>query len=477
MKVSEKYNLERKQASLDFVDIDIVNDLKLFVDPRALRLLETDWSNWCVSLVQSFFQEIINCIRKGKNDRAKSLLCVLREPNETHLGLSKGKSDGKALGPQSSVVVHDALLNSDAIKTGLIENLEDTILLIPGISSDIISDITTNIIRVALIKYTQYICAYYEIPVEQDVDSGPLWNPENKEWYSEYTNLPVVESGKLIFVPKVIVRKVLDYNDDEYYSQYIMKYLQEREISLNTQLVKLLKNGKPRVYKKDLKLKYGSGKNMIAQFTLQHPEILDRYRTIKKNRIKPPLEHGEITYVENEEETNWNELMGNVKQLKPGKENATKYEKAIEKLLSALFYPSLSSPELQRKINEGRKRVDLVYNNIATYGFFAWLGSHYNAPYIFLECKNYSSDPENPELDQLSGRFSRERGDFGLLICRRIDNRDLLRKRCIDTANAGRGFIIALDDSDLESLVNDRIINVYREKYIILQKMFDEIVL
>ena len=60
--------------------------------------------------------------------------------------------------------VWEALSRSEAVTTGLIEDLEDTILFVPGIGFDIISDIATNIIRVQLIEFTQDVCGYYNIP-------------------------------------------------------------------------------------------------------------------------------------------------------------------------------------------------------------------------------------------------------------------------------------------------------------------------
>jgi hypothetical protein len=73
---------------------------------------------------------------------------------------------------------------------------------------------------------------------------------------------------------------------------------------------------------------------------------------------------------------------------------------------------------------------------------------------IFIECKNYSSDLANPELDQIAGRFSPRRGQVGLLICRGIDDKERMAARCRDTANDGRGYILALDDDDLRELLD-----------------------
>ena len=171
MRVSEYYGLQRTQPTLDFVDVDIEGDANVFIDPRALRLLPSEWGNECVFLIQSFFKTVLKAIQDGDQERGRSLLRALREPNETHLGLSRGRARGRAIGYYSSGTIWDALSQSEAAKSGLLEELEDTILMIEGISSDIISDIATNIIRRPLIRYTQETAKYYSIPLVPDVDS------------------------------------------------------------------------------------------------------------------------------------------------------------------------------------------------------------------------------------------------------------------------------------------------------------------
>lgn len=116
----------------------------------------------------------------------------------------------------------------------------------------------------------------------------------------------------------------------------------------------------------------------------------------------------------------------------------------------------LSNPSRQVKIHDGRKRIDITYTNTAETGFFRWLSKHKPSMYILVECKNYAGDPKNPELDQLSGRFSPSRGRVGLLVCQRLEDKELFIQRCRDTANDDRGFVIPLDDLDLARLVSDR---------------------
>ncbi len=452
MKVSELYDLGVTQSSLDFVDINVVNDVKVFIDPSAIQYLNSDWGNECVSLIQNFFQEVLNKIRDNKIDDAKNLLFLLHEPNETHLGVSRGKAKGKALGKILATEVLNSLKTSQAVTSGLLEDLEDTILLIEGVGPDIISDITTNIIRKPLIRYTQEACAKYGIDTEE-FSSGPIWNPSLKRWETNLVKLPGFEHKKLLFTPKIIVRKRIDYNPGEYYQHYLLERLQEVEISANSALVKLLKDGTKYVTKKSLKEKYGIGKSVVVGLARYYPETLEEYRQAKKENRSEPLSLEELSDSTNSPEPDWDKLLQAVLENQPGTPDAKKYEIAVENLLTAVFYPSLSYPKAQHRLNEGRKIVDIEYTNLLSgEGFFTWFGKHYPAPHVYVECKNYTSDIGNPELDQLGMRFSPSRGKLGILVCRKFDDKDRFIQSCRDTALNQIGYILVLDDSDLQEL-------------------------
>lgn len=476
MRVSTYFKLQRNQPTLDFVDVDISNDARFFIDPRALRLLPSAWGAECVSLVQDFFQHVLKLISSGDDHRARELLGRLREPNETHLGLSRDRARGRGLGAESARDVWEALSASEAVKSGLLEDLEDTILMVEGIGPDIVSDITTNLIREPFIRYTADACTFYEIPMGE-VDSGPLWDPAEKNWYSEFVRLPVAENRKLLLVPKVIVRRRMDYDQDEYYRDYILEFLTEEEIKSGSSLVQLLKNGRTRVTKKDLIAKYGSGKKTIIRETRRVPEILEQYRQDKRDQIQHPLTHDDLSHDTNTAPPNWNDLLHAVRNVAPGNEGASDYHRAVEALLAALFYPSLCNPQREVEIHGGRKRIDITFTNAATHGFFHWLGQHYPAPHVFVECKNYSREIANPELDQMAGRFSPSRGQFGLIVCRSFEEKGLFVLRCRDTARDHRGFIIALDDDDLGRLAEEANTADRRPTYGILKDRFDQLVL
>jgi len=477
MRVSEYYGLNRTQPTLDFVDVDVEGDASVFIDPRALRILPSTWGSECVSLIQNFFRSVLRAIQDKDQDLGHYLLRALREPNETHLGLSIGRARGRAIGYHSAGDVWEALSKSEAAKSGLLEELEDTVLMIEGIASDIISDITTNIIRKPLIQYTQDMANYYGIPLVPDVDSGLLWNASEARWYSDFVSLPVTKEGKLLLVPKIIVRRKMEYDVDEYYRYFLLEHLREAEFSANTALVQLLKNGSRRVTNKDLRKKYGSGKAMIVRETQNYPEVLEKYRGVKRNYHRPPLDHTDISESEGTPKPEWDELLRSVVEIPTGHEYFSQYEGAIESLLSALFYPSLTNPVVQLEIHGGRKRIDITYTNTAIIGFFFWLGMHYSAPHVFIECKNYGRELGNPELDQMAGRFSPSRGQFGIIVCRNFENKELFLKRCKDTATDNRGFIMPIDDNDLKELIDELKANPHETTFDFLRSRFETLVL
>lgn len=475
-RISKHFELGRDQTTLDFVDVPIGNDITVFLDPSRIRSMQTQWASECSSLLQHFFERLLEHIRTNDRNAGLYMLEGLHERNEFHLGFSSGRSQGSGIGRKFAEKFWKALSTSKAGQTGLLKDIEDACLFIDGVGPDRISDATCNILRGPLIRYTQDMCQYYNIPIQHGVDSGPIWNAQNDRWEEALIDLPTTPFGTLLLVPKIAVRHRLVYDAQNYYRHYLLPSMQIHEKSINSGLVRTLKDGTTKVTKKSLREKYGADKLALAQQSLKHPKILEQYRQ-EATRTSRPITHHQLAEIEKIDIPRFDRLLTDVTQLPVGKDAATAYENAIEALLSALFFPSLSAPTKQHELHQGRKRVDITYVNSSQTGFFSWLSSHYASAHIFVECKNYGKEIGNPEIDQLSGRFGPTRGQVGFLVCRSVENDPLLTQRCRDTSQDHRGFIIHLTDADLVALVRDYSSSNGGAEYPLLRTRFSQLVM
>ena len=453
MKISQKFNLNKNQAQLDFIDINIESDTPLFLDPFFLSLRNDNWSNEATRNIKSFFQHILNLIRENHIDDAKRLFAYLTEPNSTCLGLSRGNPQGRGVGKGDTDDIFENILNSKAIQTGLIQDLEDNVLFVYGFGKDKLSDMTTNIIREQLIDYTQQQCLLHNIEMNADVPSGFYWNRRSLRWEQTRTDMLVIESRKILLVPKGTVSYSDDYTPEKYYNHFVLNFMQNEHLQLNSALVKERTDGTRFVTKKSLKESYPMSKQFLADFSLRHPEVLEQFKqqtntnALTNFELDPNINLRELS----------NFLIEQLQNIPTGNNDATTYHRLISGILEFLFYPNLIYPTLENEIHDGRKRIDITFDNAAVDGIFFRLSNSMGLPcqFIMVECKNYSSDPANPELDQLSGRFSPNRGRVGLLLCRSFTNFNRFIDRCRDTYTDNRGLIIPLTDEDVILLLRN----------------------
>ncbi len=452
---SQYFSLNKVQAELDFIDIDSEKDLPLFIDPYALSIRNDDWSQKCNQYIVSFFQTAIDYIRAGKEREAKKLLDNLSEPNETCLGVSRKIPKGRGVSGKQALDLYQALAQSQAAKKGLLSELADCDLFVEGIGYDKISDITTNIIRELLIEYTQKQCGLYNIPLIGNVASGKFWNPQENKWAQSYAQLPIINDKKILLVPKSIVRFKLGIDGQSYYNNFVLNFLQQENLNANTSLVQVLKNGERKVFKKDLKEIYPYKKDWLAEFTSKNPSVLIKCKKFVKEQEMRGILDKHILSKDFNERAFAKSLTECLGKISIGSRAASQYHSFIIGALELIFWPSLIYPKKEHEIHDGRKRIDISYTNNALYGFFHRIHTAHDisSNLIMVECKNYNADVSNPELDQLSGRFSPNRGKFGFLLYRKTDNYEQLLKRCKDTAGDLRGVIIPLGDEQLTNLL------------------------
>lgn len=486
-RVSEYFSLGVQQGGLDFVDVDVVGDVPVYLDPTAIRVQSGDWVEACATSLYTFFDELLTAIRGGDVARIQMLIYPLSEPNETHLGVSQGRSRGRSLGSHKKAdELIAALRRSRAIKSGLIEDLEDTVLFVDGIGADILSDITTCVIRKQLIEYTVSQSNFHNIPL-QTQDSGMVWDSGTRSWSSDFIDLPRGPQDKLLLVPKAVVRMHPTYEKGEFYRGYLRPYFIDEEMSkgMASEFVMLVRKGKTnqrmKVVKGDLDESLGTTKSEIATNAERFPQAMRKYRDAKADEVQVPVSIESLAALTGTPTPSLRDLYDEILAVQPGKAGATAYHRAVAAFLTALFTSSLGNQRLELEIHNGMKRIDITYDNVAGDGLFRWLGLNYRAASIVVECKNYTKEPNNPELDQIAMRFSPQRGQIGLMVCRTLQDKQRFLDRCRTAAVDGHGYVIALDDADLEKLLIDFedaefTADDERRSYPLLRARFDQLI-
>jgi len=170
-------------------------------------------------------------------------------------------------------------------------------------------------------------------------------------------------------------------------------------------------------------------------------------------------------------------------RVKPGGgKKASRYHQIIFNILSDIFYPQLKNPKKEEKINQGRKRIDITFDNKAEEGFFKELRDRYkiHCPIIFIECKNYTKALETPEYDQIDGRLNKRRGMFGIIVCRNIEDQDDVLQHCRDLVRENPGaekYVIVLVDEDIKYMIKRKLDNDSESIDDLLHKKLRELIM
>jgi hypothetical protein len=261
--VTDYFKLGLKSKDVSFVNVNVFEDNRVFIDPSVIRIEAKNGDKWATladnELIR-FFNFILACLHDPKkHDDGKSALMEFHEPPETRLGMSAKGFHGSGAGPEIGEAIWDSLLSNPlcTVRVALLKRIEDIALFVGNVANDRISDLTSRIIIEVLIEYTHdQMKKHPKLGIQTTNHPIQVWDSKNHAWDTSTYNLPTVKKtgepdSPLILVPKRLVHIGLRMTPEGFWSHGPITAVQEDE----TRTVRLpdgkLKDIKPD--KKDLK--------------------------------------------------------------------------------------------------------------------------------------------------------------------------------------------------------------------------------
>lgn len=196
------------------LDISVVSDLPLFVDPFLLFNSENE-------TYQEIHEEILRYLRflreeaagNGLDPALINYLYCFEEVKQNWFGFTLLGNGGHGLGTEFAHALHDALgsIVADFGKETITEgsHLEKLCLIKPGVGKDSISDFTTNLIKGYLCDYSETFGREHladDRCDEFNVDRA-YFNYETKTWAAKAFWLPRLEDDYVLLTPMDILRR------------------------------------------------------------------------------------------------------------------------------------------------------------------------------------------------------------------------------------------------------------------------------
>lgn len=299
-KFSEYCGLQEPTSGFEFFDLDIYGDTELFIDPYYLSQINDN--KYIVDInriLKVFMYDLLQLVRKGQRLEAYDLCPRFSETKGTGIGFAKGKISGSGAGKTLSTHLVDVMFDSKAITSSTVKHLEECSVVCEGIGKDRVSDIVLSVGQLHFIRFTQAQCQIHSIPMTTTKDKITYFCPLDKEWKSDYFDLPHVarkgfrEEQYIILIPKSLLSNKVIYDYRYFIRHVLVPYFKKDAIKRNLNCVKTRRDGSKFVRSDDL-LSYpeysATRKLDINEFVELHPESFEQFKRVyaayRYNKLK-----------------------------------------------------------------------------------------------------------------------------------------------------------------------------------------------
>lgn len=277
-KFTQLFSIENNgHVDLDFVDIILSTDIRLFIDPTLIEKSNDVHSKNAYFVMDDYFKELFNALKIHDIEKQRYLFLHAHEKNETHMGYCRKVQHGKGKTPNGlseslscleSLVVHGVDL----------KKASEIPIFTKRFAEDCMSDLLTNLLSRELYSFTMKQAEKYNLPLSAENFGYNFWNPNTHQWdYFEGPQLINPDDGKPIFlVPKNWVRNCYYVNVNEFIRNIILTKMQNDDVSYSAD-GKIIKRPK-KEYRQTIRRQHNNSFDVCHSMTIRNPELLDQHR-------------------------------------------------------------------------------------------------------------------------------------------------------------------------------------------------------
>lgn len=444
MKLTEAFKLPFTQSEVDFVVPNITVDLNVAIDPFLLFKSRDPYLQNLHGQLVSIFNQGIQAFREGRREDLDRLI-DFPEVDEIGFGYSLGAIRGRGLGNELNHLLAETLVASPALQERGVRHVEEMQLVSIGVGEDRVSDIAGNVLKLALIQYTQEQAAIWDIPIEPGVPVEHYFDFEAWDWADGYFDLPRnPHSGlPILLVPRRIVRLLPFINYSDYARTDYRAHLKAR---------KRRESADARLTREDIL------KNTVVGVTRHELNVLDGYidRKERERDLAEPMLRDEPT--PNVLETVGGKLIARLQTLPTGTQTASEYQRLVYEIINYLFEPDLTVGKMESATHHGTERRDIIYINEASTRFLEFVRNQYKSYLLLFELKNV----KHFDLDyiyQTAAYLGTSLGMLGFVVTRTHPGENILLKTYSvfnKTIGDLKKVILILTDEDLTKMIGDK---------------------
>lgn len=239
---SSAYSLGiHSHKSIEFADIRIGTDNRLFIDPSRVRLaaLAGDpWAQKAVALLDTLFDVLFNAARNRDWLTLRRLIeKTCGEINETHLGLSHAQPNGNGASFSLIFPALHQIVEQGLFDQGCVIGIEDVPIWTKGIDADRLSDWVTNIIWPVLEEFT--ISQYHQYGLSQEHAAEVVWrawDPYCMTWVNHPTFPLLCDDQRILLCPKRFLCTKLLFGTADFLRTEVLEYRQRCHLDARTAL-------------------------------------------------------------------------------------------------------------------------------------------------------------------------------------------------------------------------------------------------